>query len=203
MEGLLKLYKGASVGYKERYCVLDNNALTICKEKGGEIKGTLHMSAYTIKSDQDDFTLTLSNGLWAIDLKAETPELLESWVESLKQAKKDCLRRSLKDFSSKDTAKKKDTEGPTDDQDFKNLRKSFQTGEMKEVLTQLWAKQATLSQAVNDIILKVSKDDVYAESADLIETLGNDLRVSIQKIMKIKNFIESKKFTKIEKIEFF
>ena len=93
MEGYL--YKSTSYfsTWKKRYFVLKDNIFYYYKEKGGELKGRIHLSISFIKNNEEnDKRFELDSGLVSISLRAETPKDRDIWINKINKHKLDYER---------------------------------------------------------------------------------------------------------------
>ena len=187
MEGPLKQHKGYLNQYRLRYCILNNAILTICKKKWGSVKGRLHIGVYNIKTDNKKLQLVLSNGIWSLQFKAESVEVLEKWSLKLKEAKKQFLEKSMQSYSVKEIDQEKRDrsmrmdlvleEVPTGSSEV--VYQPNSNMQMKDQLDLIWYRHSELSSAVNEVVQKIPKGSVFTEAANRIDTLGKDLKVRI------------------------
>ena len=86
MEGYL--YKSTSFFSKwdKRYFILKDNILCYFKNKGGELRGKLHLSILQIKDyDENDKKFEIDSGLTSISIRAETKEERDIWIKKIKE----------------------------------------------------------------------------------------------------------------------
>ena len=183
MQGYLKLYQGLLSSYKPIYCVLNNEILFLFNEKGGYVRGKIHLGVYKIKSDNNKKTLTLDNGLQTLHFKAETLSSVVLWTNKLKQAKRKFMDRILNRTSSP----QKISEGRSE-RGYQESKGSDATDhENKELWTrvsEVWNVQARLTQAMNELLIHTTHDSQFAKTAEEIEDLSNNLKVR-EKITKL------------------
>ena len=89
MEGVLYKYKNMMTGWKKRYFILKDNILYYYKNKGEKVKGRIHMLVATLKevNDKKNKQFEIHSGLTVFKLKAETKELRDQWINTLRVVK--------------------------------------------------------------------------------------------------------------------
>ena len=183
MEGKLSLYQGILNIYKPRYCVLNNEILSIYNEKGGDVRTKIHLGVYSIKSDNQKKILTLDNGLQTLEFKADTLSSVVLWTYKLKQAKRNFMNRNLHRASiSKPVAGTGSEEGAQESN--RSEATDPENKELKERLSEVWSVQARLTQAMNELFIKTPHDNQFAKTAKEIDHLGKNLKVR-EKITKL------------------
>jgi hypothetical protein len=84
MEGSLELYGGLLSGYKKHFVTLFNNTVIISTEKGGEVKGKIHLdSAQIDPKSEGDTKFTLSTGFTTLELNAADLRDKIRWMNAL------------------------------------------------------------------------------------------------------------------------
>jgi len=90
--------------WKKRYFVLKDNIFYYYKEKGGELRGRLHLSISQIKNyDPNDLRFELDSGLTSISLKAENKKERDNWITKIKNTKAE-YETYEKEFVKRNTA---------------------------------------------------------------------------------------------------
>ena len=112
---MIKGYLNTSTSYfstwKRRYFILKNdNILYHYSEKGGELKGKIHLAISQTKNDlSNDRRFEIDSGLTSIAIKAENKEERDSWINKIKLSQqkheafeKDFLKKTSEIFQTND-----------------------------------------------------------------------------------------------------
>ena len=198
MQGQLNLYQGLLNIYKPRYCVLNNEVLTVYNHKGGDTRAKIHVGVYSIKSDNSKKILTLDNGLQTIEFKAETLSSIVLWTNKLKEAKRRFMDRTLNRAASSQPVAESDSEEeseaskPDESTDLENE-------ELKVRLSEVWSLQAVLTEAMNELFIKIPRHTPFVKTAKKIDQIGKNLKVNniIPKNWLNSSFLNSEVFTGI------
>ncbi len=76
--------------WKRRYFVLSDDILYYYTEKGGELRGRLHLSISQIKEyEKNDNRFEIDSGLTTISIRAETKESRDTWIHKIKNSQFD------------------------------------------------------------------------------------------------------------------
>jgi len=109
IEGYLNISTSYFSTWKRRYFILKNdNILYHYKEKGGELKGRIHLAVSQTKNDlSDDRRFEIDSGLTSISVKAENKEERDSWINKTKLSQqkheafeKDFLKKTSEIFQT-------------------------------------------------------------------------------------------------------
>ena len=177
MQGQLSLYQGVLNIYKPRYCVLDNEVLTVFNNKGGDARAKIHLGVYSIQSDNNKKILTLDNGLQTIEFKAETLSSVVLWTNKLKEAKRKFMDRTLNRSSTSEPVADSDSE--EDSQEYQESETNDPENiELKTRLSEVWSLQAVLTEAMNELFIKMPRHTPFVKTAKTIDKLGKNLKVS-------------------------
>ena len=182
MEGELKLYSGLFNIYRDRYCILIDEILTICYERGGEIEGQVHLGVYTVKADNKNLILTLSNGYHKMNLKANSLARLVSWTNRMNQNRNEFVTGLSRREKVLGLSDGKDGYGLEIKKEFKELRVDNARVKLNDKLADVWAAQARLSELLNKVQLKVPKDLAFSSLASEIHAVSTELKVSFFEI---------------------
>ena len=180
MQGQLSLYQGLLNIHKPRYCVLDNEVLTIFNNKGGDVRARIHLGVYTIRSDNNKKILTLDNGLQTIEFKAETLSSIVLWTNKLKKAKRNFMDRTLNKGSSPQKIAETEEDNNASEEAEETKGTDPENKELKTRLSEVWSLQARLTQVMTDLFIKMPRHTPFARTAKEIDHLGKNIKVRAQ-----------------------
>ena len=175
MEGELGHCQGLLNMAKPRYCVLNNEVLTLYNHKGGDIRARIHMGVFSIKSDNNKKSITLDNGLQQIELRLSALSSTVLWANQLKEAKKRFMDRIINRGSP--SKQVPEPENTIAEKELKELQEAVDNPELKTKLDDVWANQAILTEVLNELFMKIPNHDPFVKTAELLDELGTDLKV--------------------------
>jgi PH domain. len=175
MEGYLKKWVNIISGWKPRYFILHDGVLTYCETKGGPTKGSIYLKIATITSNESDpLRITINSGSGEINIRAETLQEKENWLNALKNEQEAALRE---DEDNKYPEKEiKEYEGRLS-VETKGLLKESSLDRLKEQLAQLWVKQAEFSEVLSLMQPKLDKTPGTQNLVEKLETLAHEIKV--------------------------
>ena len=175
MEGVLQLYSGIFNIYHDRYCILANDILTVCFEKGGEIEGSLHLGVNKIETDYENLTMTLKNGFHSTQFKFSSASELGDWKRCFDSTRHRLLSTKLR--MEKISSLRLVEDGKELKKEFKELKNGSGDSGLGRALMKVWTSQAKLSAVLNDIYIMIPKQRRFVDHVDKIENLSTDLKV--------------------------
>ena len=177
MEGKLQLYSGIFTIYHDRYCILADDIITVCYEKGGDVEGRIYLGVNKIESDDDNQLLTLSNGYHRTTFRFEDKGQLRAWKSCLRQRRRELLVKRSRAGSINGLEAEEDQVAGF--KQFNELRGEFGGGEINKQLAGIWIAQARLSNALNEVYLKIPKESGFLKLSNDIEEMSTELKVRL------------------------
>ena len=177
MEGYLKKWVNLISGWKPRYFILHDGLLTYCESKGSQCKGSVFLKIATITCHPNDpLRITINSGSTDINIRCDTMEEKEKWLQALKQAQEKSIKQ---EEESKYPEKEiKNCEGRLS-VDTRGLLKESSLDSLKEQLAQLWVKQAEFSEILSLMGPKLASNTSTQNLYEKLEALATDMKVRV------------------------
>ncbi len=146
MESYVEIFEGImGIGiWSKRYAILNGEILSLCKDRGKEIVGRIHLQISRIEDSKKETEFKIFNGLNKIKVKTQAKAIKKKWFEAFnkmnkkrkKQFKSQRAIRTIQDFSYDENLIK----------EINTLLCSENMEKLRQEIAELWDLQAKLKK---------------------------------------------------------